>query len=126
MPRAFARSSLTDAVARLRPGMKVLLPPGSGEPRALVGEICRQSDRLPDLTLMGGIHLGDYPFARAEHATLRSARCHMPPRLEEARRRGRVEFVPMRYFDLVRQFVAGGAWAPDGVLVHCAPPDRHR
>jgi 4-hydroxybutyrate CoA-transferase len=30
----------------------------------------------------------------------------------------------MRYFDLVRQFAAGGAWAPDCVLVHCAPPDR--
>ena len=125
MPRAFARCSLTDAVARLRPGMKVLLPPGSGEPRALVGEICRQSDRLPDLTLMSGIHLGDYPFARPEHAPLRFATWHMSPRLDEARRRGRVEFVPMRYFDLVRQFVAGGAWAPDCVLVHCAPPDRH-
>jgi 4-hydroxybutyrate CoA-transferase len=125
MPRAFARCSLTDAVARLRPGMKVLLPPGSGEPRALVGEICRQSDRLPDLTLMGGIHLGDYPFARPEHATLRFATWHMSPRLDEARRRGRVEFVPMRYFDLVRQFAAGGAWAPDCVLVHCAAPDRH-
>src|SRR5438445_242587 len=47
----------------------------------------------------------------------------MSPRLDDARRRGRVEFVPMRYFDLVSQFAAGGAWAPDCVLVHCAPPD---
>src|SRR5207249_2650563 len=39
------------------------------------------------------------------------------------RRRGRVEFVPIRYFDLVTQFAAGGTWAPDCVLVHCAPPD---
>jgi acyl-CoA hydrolase len=124
MPRAFARCSLTDAIARLRPGMKVLLPPGSGEPHALVAEICRQSDRLANLTLMGGIHLGDYPFARPEHSTLRFATWHMSPRLDEARRRGRVEFVPMRYFDLVREFAAGGAWAPDCVLVHCAPPDR--
>jgi 4-hydroxybutyrate CoA-transferase len=124
MARAFARCSVTDAVARLRPGMKVLLPPGSGEPGALVAEICRQSERLPDLTLMGGIHLGDYPFAQPEHAPLRLATWHMSPRLDDARRRGRVEFVPMRYFDLVEQFVAGGVWAPDCVLVHCAPPDR--
>src|SRR5881628_3403309 len=47
----------------------------------------------------------------------------MSPRLDDARRRGRVEFVPARYFDLVTQFVAGGVWAPDCVLVHCAPPD---
>ena len=123
MPRAFARCSLVDAVARLRPAMKVLLPPACGEPVALVAEICRQSERLKDLTLLGGIHLGDYPFARPEHAPLRVATWHMSPRLDDARRRGRVEFVPARYFDLVTQFVAGGVWAPDCVLVHCAPPD---
>src|SRR3990172_5710623 len=123
MPRAFTKCSLADAVARLRPGMKVLLPPGGGEPAALVGEICRQASRLTDLTLLGGIHLGDYPWARPEHAALRYVTWHMAPRLEEARRRGRVEFVPIRYYDLTREFVAGGVWAPDCVLVHCAPPD---
>ena len=123
MPRAYAKLTLTDAVGRLRPGMRVLLPPGCGEPAALVGEICRQSERLSDLTLLGGIHLGDYPFARPEHASLRLATWHMSSRLEDARRRGRAEFVPMRYFDLVSEFAAGGAWAPDCVLVHAAPPD---
>jgi acyl-CoA hydrolase len=123
MPRAYTKVSLADAVGRLRPAMKVLLPPGCGEPAALVAEICRQSDRLHDLTLMGGIHLGDYPFARPEHAGLRFATWHMSPKLDDARRRGRVEFVPMRYFDLVTQVARGGVWAPDCVLVHCAPPD---
>src|SRR5437899_7341660 len=123
MARSFTHATLSGAVDRLKPGMKVLLPPGCGEPAALVAEICRQSERLPDLTLLGGIHLGDYPFARPEHAALRFATWHMSPRLDDARRRGRVEFVPMRYFDLVSQFAAGGTWAPDCVLVHCAPPD---
>jgi acyl-CoA hydrolase len=123
MSRRSTKASLADAVGRLGPGMKVLLPPGCGEPAALVGEVCRQADRLTDLTLMGGIHVGDYPFARPEHAALRFATWHMSPRLEEARRRGRVEFVPMRYFDLVIQFNRGGRWAPDAVLVQCAPPD---
>ncbi|MBI1735152.1 MAG: 4-hydroxybutyrate CoA-transferase [Candidatus Rokubacteria bacterium] len=123
MPRAFRHATLADAVRRLAPGMKVLLPPGCGEPAALVAEICRQSDRLTDLTLMGGIHLGDYPWARPDHAGLRFATWHMSPRLEDAARRGRVEFVPMRYFDLVTGFNAGGHWAPDCVLVHTAPPD---
>jgi acyl-CoA hydrolase len=103
--------------------MTVMMPPGCGEPRALVTEICRQSERLRDLTLMGGIHLGDYPWARAEHAALRYATWHMSPRLEDARRRGRVEFLPIRYFDVVTEFAPGGRWAPDCVLVHTAPPD---
>ena len=100
MARTFATTSLRGAVERLRPGMKVLLPPGCGEPQALVTEVCRQSDRLRDLTLLGGIHLGDFPWARPEHAALRYATWHMSPRLDDARRRGRVEFIPMRYFDL--------------------------
>lgn len=121
--RAFAHTSLAGAVERLRPGMKVLVPPACGEPAALVGEICRQADRLRDLALMGGFHLGDYPFARPEADPLRIVTWHMSPRLEEARRRGRVAFVPARYFDLVTRFAADGPWAPDAVLVHCAPPD---
>src|SRR5918996_2438584 len=123
MPRSFTRATLSSAVDRLTPGMKVLLPPGCGEPAALVDEICRQSDRLRDLTLVHGIHLRDYPFARPEHAALRIATWHMSPRLAEARARGRVEFIPVRYFDLVEVFSSGGAWAPDCVLVQVAPPD---
>jgi acyl-CoA hydrolase len=123
MPRAGLVTSLSDAVGRLRPGMKVLLPPGCGEPRALVAEVCRQSERLADLTLMGGIHLGDYPWARPEHAALRCATWHMSPRLEDARRRGRVEYLPLRYFDAVGAFSRGGPWEPDCVLIQTAPPD---
>lgn len=105
--------------------MKVLLPPGCGEPPALVNEVCRQSERLLDLTLMGGIHLGDYPWARPEHAALKFATWHMSPKLEDARRRGRVEFVPVRYFDLTTYFNAGGPWAPDCVFIQTTPPDAH-
>ena len=123
MARGFVTMTASAAVERLRGGMTVMMPPGCGEPRALVGEICRQSERLRDLTLMGGIHLGDYPWARPECAALRYATWHMSPRLDDARRRGRVEFLPIRYFDIVTEFAPGGRWAPDCVLVHTAPPD---
>jgi 4-hydroxybutyrate CoA-transferase len=123
MPRDFVRLSARAAVERLRPGMKVLIPPGCGEPTALLTEICAQSDRLRDLTVLGGIQLGDFGYAQPEHAALRAAVWQMSPRLTEARRRGRVEFVPVRYFDLMTEFVRGGHWAPDCVIVHTAPPD---
>lgn len=124
--REFRKTSLAGAVELLRPGMKVLLPPACGEPVALVGEVVRQAERLRDLTLVCGIHLGDFPFARPEAEALRVATWHMSPRLEPARTRGRVQFLPARYFDLARELLApGGAWAPDAVLLHCAPPDRH-
>ncbi len=123
--RAFDKTTLSGAVGALGPGMRVLMPPGCGEPVALVEEIARQAARLADLTLMGGIHLGDYPYARPESSGLRVATWHMSPRLEDARSRGRVDFVPVRYFDAVSEFAAGGEWAADAVLLHCAPPDDH-
>ena len=123
MPRAFVRTTVAGAVDRLRPGMKVLVPPACGEPTALLAEICRQADRLRDLTVLGGIHLGDFGVARPEHTALAAATWHMSPQLEDARRRGRVDFVPVRYFEVVTEFARGGAWAPDCVLVHTAPPD---
>ncbi|HEY3064556.1 MAG TPA: acetyl-CoA hydrolase/transferase C-terminal domain-containing protein [Methylomirabilota bacterium] len=123
MARTFAPCTLAQAVSRLQPGMRVLVPPGCGEPVALVGEVCRQAERLRDLTLVGGLHLGDFPFARPETAALRLATWHMSPRLDDARRRGRVDFVPIRYFDVVRELGRGGTLAPDAVLVHCSRPD---
>ena len=125
MARAFAQSTLADAVGRLRPGMRVLLPAGSGDPSALLAEILRQADRLAPLTLMGGLRLDDYPFGAPAYAgKLRFATWHMSLRLAEAAARGDVDFVPARYFDTVSLFAAGGPWAPDAVLVHVAPPDR--
>jgi len=124
--RSFEKGSLADVVGHLRPGMKVLLPPGCGEPASLVAEICRQADRLAPLTLMGGVHLGDYPFCRPELAgRITFVTWHMSPRLQEASRRGQVDFVPVRYFDVPGVFNRGGTWQPDCVVVHTAPPDVH-
>lgn len=125
MSRPFERVTPADAVGRLRPGMKVLLPAGCGDATALLAEILRQADRLAPLTLMGGLRLDDYPFAAPQHAgKVRFATWHHSPRLAEAHARGDVDFVPIRYFDTVTLFARGGAWAPDAVIVHCAPPDR--
>src|SRR5262249_60480322 len=121
--RAFDKTTLSGAVGALGPGMRVLMPPGCGEPVALVEEIARQAARLGDLTLMGGIHLGDYPYARPESAALRVATWHMSPRLEDARGRGRVDFVPVRYFDAVSEFAAGRAEGGDAGLRPCATHD---
>lgn len=125
MARPFAKTTLCDAVGRLAPGMNTLLPAGCGDPTALVKEIMAQADRLAPLTLMGGLRLDDYPFGASRYAgKLRFATWHNSPRLRDAEARGDVDFVPIRYFDAVTLFAAGGLWAPDAVLVHAAPPDR--
>ncbi|MBI4242348.1 MAG: acetyl-CoA hydrolase/transferase family protein [Candidatus Rokubacteria bacterium] len=126
MGRPFQKLALADAVGALRPGMKVLLPPGCAEPAAFIQELCRQADRLAPLTLMGGLLLGDYPFCRPEYAgRIRWVTWQLMPPAVEPWERGQVELVPARYYDTVRLFNRGGPWAPDAVVVHVAPPDRH-
>lgn len=116
--------SAAEAVGLLRPGMRVLVPPGCAEPRTLVEEIVRQVARLRPLTLMGGLLLGDYPFCAAEHREdFRWVTFHVMPALRQAMARGQVEFIPARYFDTLWIFAPGGPWAADAVLVQTAPPD---
>ncbi|MBI4610177.1 MAG: acetyl-CoA hydrolase/transferase family protein [Candidatus Rokubacteria bacterium] len=125
MGRPFEKLTLAEAVGRLRPGMKLLLPPGCGEPVAFIGELCRQADRLAPLTLMGGLLLGNYPFCRPEHGgQIKWVTWQLMPPAVAAWERGQVEFVPARYFDTVALFGRGGPWAPDAVVVHTTPPDR--
>lgn len=125
MGRAFQKLTLEDAVGRLRPGMKVLLPAGCAEPIVFIQELCRRADRLAPLTLMGGLLLGDYSFCRAEYAgKIKWVTWQLMPPAVEPWERGQVEFVPARYFDAVSVFGRGGPWAPDAVIVHTAPPDR--
>jgi acyl-CoA hydrolase len=122
MPMA-RTTSAEEAIGRLAPGMRVLLPPGCGEPRTLVEEILRQASRLRPLTLMGGLLLGDYPFCAAQFAgTFRWVTFHLMPALRDAVERGQVEFIPARYFDTLAIFGPGGPWAADAVLVQTAPP----
>jgi acyl-CoA hydrolase len=116
--------SAEEAIGRLRPGMRVLLPPGCGEPTPLIDEVVRQAERLRPLTLMGGLHLGGYRFAAPElDGRLRWVTFHGAPALTEAFARGQAEFVPVRYRDAPWTFGPGGPWAADAVLVQTAPPD---
>ncbi|MGH7358603.1 MAG: hypothetical protein ACREJR_07310, partial [Candidatus Rokuibacteriota bacterium] len=78
-----------EAIGRLTPGMRVLLPPGCAEPTPLIAEILRQADRLTPLTLMGGLHLGGHPFCAVEYdGRLRWVTFHATPGLQDALARG--------------------------------------
>jgi acetyl-CoA hydrolase len=104
--------------------MRVLLPPGCGEPTPLIDEVMRQAARLQPLTLMGGLHLSGHPFCAPEHhGRLRWVTFHAMAGLRGALERGQAEFVPLRYFDAPWAFGPAGPWAADAVLVQTAPCD---
>lgn len=116
--------SVEEAIGRLRPGMRVLIPPGCGESTLLIDEVVRQAERLQPLTLMGGLHLSGHAFCGQEHqGRLRWVTFHAMAALRDALARGQAEFVPLRYFDAPWAFGPAGPWAADAVLAQTAPPD---
>jgi 4-hydroxybutyrate CoA-transferase len=121
------RVSVEEAIGHLRPGMRVLLPPGCGEPTPLIDEVLHQADRLRPLTLMGGLHLSGHPFCALEYdGRLRWVTFHAMRSLRAAFGRGQAEFIPLRYFDAPWAFGPAGPWAADAVLVQTAPADGSR
>lgn len=116
---------LADALSRLKPGMRVLVPPGCGLPVSLVEELGRQADHLAPLTVIGGIALSEAPYLREEFADkLHFVSYHAGGPTRAAIARGQGRYVPLRYRETLEAFSPGGSLAADAVIVHCAPPDR--
>jgi len=121
-------SKLTDwdgAIGRLDSKMRVLIPPGCGEPQALVRALCARAARFQGLTLVSGLLLTDYPFLDPQYAgNFRYITTHVMPGSRQAIAQGRAEFVPVRLFDTPRLFGRGGPLRVDAVLLQVSPPDQ--
>jgi len=122
------RDKLTDfdgAIARLDSRMRVLIPPGCGEPQALVRALCDRAERFRGLTLVSGLLLTDYPFLDPKYADhFRYLTTHVMPGSRKAIAERRAEFVPMRLFDAPRVFGKDGPLRVDAVLLQVSPPDQ--
>lgn len=121
------REKLTDfdsAIAKLDSRRRVLIPPGCGEPQALVRALCERAERFHGLTLVSGLLLTDYPFLDPRYAeNFRYLTTHVMPGSRRAVAEGRAEYVPARLFDVPRLFGRGGPLRVDAVLLQVSPPD---
>lgn len=122
------RRKLTDwdgAIGRLDSKMRVLIPPGCGEPQALLRALCARAARFQGLTLVSGLLLTDYPFLEPKFAAnFRYLTTHVMPGSRQALAQGRAEFVPARLFDAPRVFGRGGPLRVEAVLLQVSPPDK--
>ena len=121
-------SKLTDfdgAIGRLESRMRVLIPPGCGEPQALLRALTERAERFRGLTLVSGLLLTDYPFLDPKFSeNFRYLTTHVMPGSRRAVAEGRAEFVPVRLFDAPKVFGRGGPLRVDAVLLQVSPPDQ--
>jgi 4-hydroxybutyrate CoA-transferase len=130
------RVSADQAVARIPPGARVLLPHGCMEPFSIYDAIRRSpGHRDQPTTLLSGLQFGDYPFlgerdpAAAEGLGglgpgYRYVTWQVGPKIRELMAAGRVSFLPLRYRDIPRLLARGGMLQPDVAVVQCSPPRR--
>ncbi|MCW5828490.1 MAG: 4-hydroxybutyrate CoA-transferase [Deltaproteobacteria bacterium] len=111
-----------DAVLSLPRGARVLLPPGCGEPAALVDALVRNADRLEGIHIQGGYTVSDARWLDPE-LPFRWTTYHYTPKARALEAEGRAHYAPIRYFDMLTEFAPGGAQAADAILVQVSEPD---
>ncbi len=111
-----------EAILHLKAGMRTLLPPGCGEPRALVDALIRNAPQLGAVHLMGGYTVSDARWL-AKGLPFHWTTYHYTPKAKDFEAEGRAHYAPLRYFDMLTQFAPGGAQPVDAVLVQVSEPD---
>lgn len=115
--------SADTAIAAIADGSRVILPHGAVEPTTLYEALQRGRDRFRRLRLYSGLQFGPYSYLREglgenfAYITWQAS-----AKLRDHFRRGRAEFLPLRFRDVVRVVRPGGPVEPDVVLVQVSAP----
>lgn len=112
-----------DAIAAIPDGARVILPHGAIEPTALYEALQAERERFRALHLYSGLQFGEYPFLREGLGTsFRYTTWQAAPRLRPLFRDRAIDFLPLRFRDVVRVVARGGALPPDVVFIQVSPP----
>ena len=119
------KTSAEEAISRIRPGHRVVLPLCCGLPQSLMDALIADYRRLKGLEIVSGLQIA-YPFLDESlngAFTFRTWQCAPPIRhlLQE----GTVKYIPMRQGDAVDVFSKNGPWPVDVALIQVSPPDQH-
>lgn len=121
---AATRTTLSEAIARIRRGKHIFVGSGAAEPDGLVEELVAQADRFADNAIVHLLTLGPAPYVRPEFATrFRHNAFFIGPNVREAVHEGRADYTPVflsRIPDLIRSRRA----PVDVALIQTSPPDR--
>ena len=113
------------ALEGVRPGNRVFIGTGCGEPQELVRALVRRADELADIELVQVLSIGEAGYTRAEyHNTFRVNTFFIGDHVREAVQEGHGDYTPIFLSDIPRLF-ATGRLPLDVALIQVSPPDEH-
>ncbi len=119
------RLSVTEAIAHIKDGERIVLGHAAVTPNCLVEEIVRQKERFANLSIYQLIYLGEQVHLApecADHIRVCTPFMFGAP-VRAAVAEGRADFIPMHFSYVPSMFEEYGAYRPDWALVQVTPPD---
>jgi acyl-CoA hydrolase/RimJ/RimL family protein N-acetyltransferase len=115
-----------EAVAgRIRPGDRIFIGTGCGQPQLLVKELVSGSNEIVDAEIYHLLTSGDAPYIREEYAKkFRTYSFFLAANVREAITSGRGDYVPIFLSEIPALFRTGRL-PIDVALIQTAPPDRN-
>lgn len=123
----FARklASPKEAIALIKPGRRILIGSGAGEPVSLVEGLVAHGDHLADNEIVHLLTLGPAPYVNAELAQrFRHAAFFIGPNVRDAVQEGRADFIPV-FLSEIPDLIRSRRVRVDVALIQTSLPDVH-
>ncbi len=117
--------SAEEAVGRIRPGQRVFIGTGCGQPQTLVAAMLRRADELDDVELVHLVTLGEPAFRHKELAQhFRLKPFFIADDVGAGIRRGLSDYTPILFSDIPELF-RSGRLPIDVALIQVTEPNEH-
>lgn len=115
------------AVRRIPDGARVILPHGCVEPAAVYAALQAERGRFRSLRLYSGLQFGTYSYlAEGLGENFTYTTWQASGKIREAMRSGRIDFVPLRFREVLDVVSPAGTIPPDVLVIQVAPPVHGR
>src|ERR1035441_5562229 len=113
-----------EAVKKIRPGQRVFIGTGTGEPLELVSALSKRAYELPDTEIVHLLTFGDAPYAHKELVQyFRVNSFFIAENVRDIIQEGLGDYTPIHLSDLPHLFDSGRL-PLDVALIHVSPPDQ--
>lgn len=114
-----------DAIARIRPGRRILIGSGAAEPLELVDALVQHGSHLADNEIVHLLTLGPAPYVKPELAErFRHAAFFIGPNVRQAVQEGRADFIPV-FLSEIPELIRRRRVRIDVALIQTSLPDAH-
>ncbi len=116
--------SAADAVKKIRPGQRIFIGTGVGEPLQLVTALTKRATELPDTEIVHLLTFGTAPYAHRELAQyFRVNSFFIAENVRDIIQEGLGDYTPIHLSDIPRLFDSGQL-PLDVALIQVTPPDK--